>query len=71
MYLRGYEDNRFMGFGSEIAAEMSEKYFDLLDAPVTRVAGADTHIPYSPTLEEEVLPQVKDVVNKVLQLISY
>ncbi len=66
-----YEDNRFLGFGAEIAAEIAEKCFASLDAPVMRLAGADVPIPYSWELEEEVLPQTKNIVEAIQRLASY
>jgi pyruvate dehydrogenase E1 component beta subunit len=50
------------GMGSEIAAVMMEEAFDYLDAPVTRVHGADVPMPYAANLEQLTLPQVRNVV---------
>jgi pyruvate dehydrogenase E1 component beta subunit len=50
------------GIGSEIAALMMEHAFDHLDAPVTRVCGADVPMPYAANLERLALPQVDAVV---------
>ena len=36
-----YEDNRFGGYGAEVAAIVAEEAFDYLDGPVTRIAGPD------------------------------
>lgn len=44
------------GFGAEIAAFISEHLFEYLDAPVARVAGLDTPIPFAPILEQNFLP---------------
>ena len=41
---------------------MAEHCFWALDAPVARVAATDTFVPYEPTLEQAVLPQVDDIV---------
>ena len=49
------------GFGAEIAARISEKYFSYLDAPIYRVTGEDCPVPYSKILEDEVLPQPLDL----------
>jgi 2-oxoisovalerate dehydrogenase E1 component beta subunit len=44
-----YEDNKFGGYGAEIAAIVAEEVFDYLDGPVTRVAGPDVPgVPYNP-----------------------
>ncbi len=53
----------YSGIGSEIAAIMIEECFDYLDAPVTRVAGADVPMPYAANLEKLAVPQVDDIVN--------
>jgi pyruvate dehydrogenase E1 component beta subunit len=52
----------FAGIGSEIAAQMMERAFDWLDAPVARVCGKDVPLPYAANLERLALPQVADVV---------
>jgi pyruvate dehydrogenase E1 component beta subunit len=58
------------GLGGEIAAMISEsEAFDFLDAPVVRVAGLDTPIPYNRNLEAAVVPSVdmiKDAIYKVM-----
>jgi pyruvate dehydrogenase E1 component beta subunit len=50
------------GFGAEIAARIGEELFDDLDAPVKRIGAKDVPIPFSPVLENYVLPQVGDIV---------
>lgn len=52
----------FAGIGSEIAALVMEHAFDYLDAPVTRVTGADVPMPYAANLEYLALPQVEAIV---------
>jgi pyruvate dehydrogenase E1 component beta subunit len=60
------EDGRKRGgIGSEIAAVMSENYFDLLDAPIARVAALDTPIAFSAPLEKAHLPGVDDITAAV------
>lgn len=50
------------GFGGEIASLIVEsEAFDYLDAPILRLAGADTHIPSAKSLEELVVPSVEDI----------
>jgi pyruvate/2-oxoglutarate/acetoin dehydrogenase E1 component len=57
------EDGRKRGgIGSEIAAEISEKYFDLLDAPIIRVAALNTPVPFSAPLEKAHFPSVETIV---------
>ena len=66
-----HEDTLFQGFGAEIAAQISENGFDFLDAPVRRVAAADTPIPYAPKLEDFVLPNDEDIYTALKSLSEY
>jgi pyruvate dehydrogenase E1 component beta subunit len=52
----------FSGIGCEIAAQVMERAFDYLDAPVARVAAKDVPLPYAANLEKLALPQPEDVV---------
>ena len=58
------------GVGAEIAAQVMARGFDDLDAPVLRLNGAHTPIPYSPPLESAVVPSVKDVVQAIRNLLA-
>ncbi|WP_299333413.1 alpha-ketoacid dehydrogenase subunit beta [Haloplanus sp.] len=49
------------GIHAEVATRAMENAFFSLDAPIQRVGTPDTHIPFSPTLEDEVLPDGDDV----------
>src|ERR1700756_933853 len=51
-----HEDRLTGGIGGEIASLIGGHAFDSLDGPVRRLAAADAHTPYSPPLEEFVLP---------------
>jgi pyruvate dehydrogenase E1 component beta subunit len=53
----------YAGIGAEIAANMMDKAFDWLDAPVQRVSGKDVPMPYAANLEKLALPQVQDIVS--------
>src|SRR4051794_33161477 len=66
-----HEDNKTGGIGAEIAAIIAEDHFEQLDGPILRVAAADTHIPYAPSLEEAVIPNVDDVVVALRRLAAY
>jgi len=66
-----HEDTRFAGFGAEIAAQIADKAFEYLDAPIKRVAAADSHVPYNWFLEEEVLPQVSWIVEAIKGLVRF
>ncbi|MBI5164103.1 MAG: pyruvate dehydrogenase complex E1 component subunit beta [Magnetospirillum sp.] len=62
------EDWPFASVASEIAALVVEQAFDWLDAPPTRVCGADVPMPYASTLERLTLPQPDWVVAAVRQV---
>ncbi len=66
-----HEDSLFQGFGAEIAAQIAELAFESLDAPVQRLAGKDVPVGFSPVLEENTLPQNKDVLSKLREVLSY
>ena len=57
---------KFGGFGGELAAQIMEKAFDYLDAPVARVSCKDVPLPYNRNLEFAALPSEEDVVDAVL-----
>jgi pyruvate dehydrogenase E1 component beta subunit len=50
------------GFGAELTARIQSELFDYLDAPVGRVGTKDVPLPFSPVLEDFVLPKVEDVI---------
>src|SRR6188474_175935 len=66
-----HEDTRTGGVAGEIAARINESAFEWLDAPILRVTAADVPLPYSPPLEDYVLPQTADIVRAVKRLASY
>ena len=66
-----HEDNLTNGPGAEISALISDKYFELLDGPIRRVASKDSPIPFSDILEEEILPQVYDISTSIVELLEY
>ncbi len=66
-----HEDTFTAGFGAEIAARISDNCFRYLDAPVKRIAAKDAHIPYSPILENAVLPGREEIYKGIRDLILY
>ncbi|MCU1494682.1 MAG: bfmBAB [Acidimicrobiaceae bacterium] len=69
--LVAHEDVLTGGFGAEVAAFVADECFSDLDAPVRRVAAADTWVPYEPELEKAALPQVADIVDAAKSLAKY
>jgi 2-oxoisovalerate dehydrogenase E1 component len=66
-----HEAARTCGFGAEVCTRIVEEAFQYLDAPVKRVTGADCPVPYSKDLEDEVLPQLKDLEKAIRELAGY
>ncbi len=62
------EDCKTAGVSAEISAIIAEEAIDYLDAPIKRVAASDTPIPFSPTLEERVLPSEKNIAEAVREM---
>lgn len=58
------------GYGGEIAAIIADKGIDYLDGPVKRVGAKHVPIPFSPNLENYVLPQVDDICAAVEQSLA-
>ena len=65
------EANEMCAAGAQVAALIAERGWEDLDGPVVRVASPDVPIPFSPTLEQAVLPQVDDVREACRELLAY
>jgi pyruvate dehydrogenase E1 component beta subunit len=63
------EDCKTAGVSAEIAAVVAEEALDYLDAPIKRVTEPDTPIPFSPTLEQYVIPSEKTIVKAVKEVV--
>ena len=62
------ESHPFCGVAAEISAEITERAFDYLDAPVKRVSGADAPMPYAKNLEDLAIPNVDQIVAAVREV---
>jgi pyruvate dehydrogenase E1 component beta subunit len=62
------ESHPFCGVAAEISAEITERAFDYLDAPVRRVSGADVPMPYAKNLENLAIPGVEQIVAAVREV---
>src|SRR5512141_3066359 len=70
--LIAYEDNRFGGYGAEIAAIVAEEAFDYLDGPVTRIAGPDVPgVPYNHVLEDWFMLSPAKRADAIRKLAAY
>jgi pyruvate dehydrogenase E1 component beta subunit len=58
------------GVGSEVASRIYEEAFDYVDAPIKRVAQDEVPLPYNRNLEQEAIPQVKDVISAVKEVLN-
>ncbi|MHB1424338.1 MAG: alpha-ketoacid dehydrogenase subunit alpha/beta [Gemmataceae bacterium] len=58
------------GVGAEIAARIGDRGFDDLDAPIRRLNGAHTPTPYSPPLENAVVPNVDAIAQAIRELVA-
>jgi 2-oxoisovalerate dehydrogenase E1 component len=58
------------GLGAEIAAQVGDRGFDDLDAPIRRLNGAHTPTPYSPTLEAAVVPNPQTIARAIRDLLA-
>lgn len=53
------------GFGAEIAAQVAEKAFDFLDAPIVRIGAPFTPVPFAPPLEQAFIPNEETIIKAV------
>jgi pyruvate/2-oxoglutarate/acetoin dehydrogenase E1 component len=69
--LVAHEATQSCGVGAEVASLVSEESFEWLDAPVRRLTAPDVPIPFSPPLEQTVLPQLDDMKEACRELLAY
>ncbi len=66
-----YEAVKTLGIGAEISAMIAEsEAFDYLDAPIMRLGGIDSPVPYNPQLEKAAVPQVPDIIDGLRKLVQ-
>ncbi len=67
-----YEDNRFLGYGAEIAAILSDEAFEYMDGPIRRLAGPDVPgVPFSHSLQDFFMPNVEKIAAAMRELAAY
>ena len=69
--LVAHEATQSCGVGAEVAALVAAEAFEDLDAPVRRLTAPDVPIPFSPPLEQAVLPQLDDMKEACRELLAY
>jgi acetoin:2,6-dichlorophenolindophenol oxidoreductase subunit beta len=66
------EENPYQGgWGATLVSIVSDEGFELLDAPIKRVASANVPLPFADVLEEQVIPTVEKVVEATNGLAAY
>jgi len=63
------EDCKTSGVSAEIAARVAEEAIDYLDAPIRRVTAFDTPIPFSPPLEQFIIPNEQSIIRAVKEIL--
>jgi pyruvate dehydrogenase E1 component beta subunit len=63
------EDWKTGGVGAEVSTRIYEHAFSSLDAPIVRVAGKDTPMPYAKNLEQAAIPRVEDVIQAAIAVL--
>jgi acetoin:2,6-dichlorophenolindophenol oxidoreductase subunit beta len=63
-----HEAHRRSGPGAEIAAILAEEAIEYLDGPIIRIGAKNVPLPYSPELENHVLPGEADILQAAIQL---
>jgi len=58
------------GFAVDVAAQVADRGFNDLDAPIKRINGAFTPTPYSPPLEQAVVPQAETIEKAIRELMK-
>ena len=59
------------GWGATVVSVVVDEGFQLLDAPVRRVASANVPLPFADTLENEVIPTADKVVSAVKSVVNF
>jgi pyruvate/2-oxoglutarate/acetoin dehydrogenase E1 component len=66
------EENPYQGgWGATLASLVADEGFELLDAPIRRVAAACVPLPFADALEDEVIPSVARLTDTIHALVSY
>jgi 2-oxoisovalerate dehydrogenase E1 component beta subunit len=65
------EANQTCAAGAQVSALIADRAFEDLDGPIRRVATPDVPIPFSPPLEQAILPSVDRVREAARELLEY
>ena len=64
------DTNRTCGYGAELYASLGELYWNYFNKPIKRICRADVPVPYSPILEDAVLPNSNDLIEECKKMIQ-
>lgn len=67
-----HEDNRFLGYGAEIAAILSDEAFEYMDAPIRRLTGPDVPgVPFAHPMQDFFMPNTDKIADVIRELAAY
>jgi 2-oxoisovalerate dehydrogenase E1 component len=67
-----HEDNEFVGYGAELAAQIADKAFMWLDAPIKRYALPDVPaMPFAQSLEDMLYPTPDGIASRARELVAF
>lgn len=67
-----YEDNKFLGVGAEVSAQIAEKAMFELDGPIVRIGSPHVPaMPYAPTLEKWFMPSIDSIEQEMRKLAEF
>ena len=67
-----HEDNEFVGYGAELAAQIADKAFMWLDAPIKRYALGDVPaMPFAQSLEDMLYPNPAGIAERARELMAF
>lgn len=67
-----YEDNRFLGYGAELAAILADEAFEWMDGPIRRLTGPDVPgVPFSHPLQDYYMPNPTKIADAIRELAGY
>ncbi len=67
-----YEDNKFLGYGAEIAAMLSDEAFEYMDGPIKRLAGPEVPgVPFSHPIQEHFMVNPDKIADAIRDLAAY
>ena len=64
-----HQASKTSGFGAEIAAIVAEEGFEYLVGPVRRLGALDVPVPFSPKLEDFVVPNEQKIIKEVMEMV--